>query len=255
MIVALEYDKHQYKVDLNKPIDLSIPLGDVKCFNAPDVKMKPYTNGEFVGAVKYGAPVNFFNVELNPHGNGTHTECMGHITKGQESINSSLKTFHFIAQVISVQVKRDTDSNQIITVDEIKKQYIGKFPEAIIIRTLPNHNSKLRMDYSDKNPPYLSEKAMLYLVENNVKHLLIDLPSVDKEADGGLLVGHHIFWGLNKESKSNRDREHCTITELIHIDNSIEDGMYLLNLQIAPLELDATPSKPVIFKLERNYKI
>lgn len=251
MIALIEYNKNQYKIDLNKPINLSIPLGEVKCFNAPDVKMEPYTNGEFVGSVKSGAAVNFFNVELNPHGNGTHTECIGHITKKQESINSSLKAFHFIAQLISAQVKTDIDSNQVITLEEIIKQCTSKWTEALIIRTLPNNNSKLTMDYSDKNPPYLSDEAMLYLVKNNVKHLLIDLPSVDKEDDGGLLAGHHIFWGLDKASTKNTDRTQCTITELIYVDTSIEDGIYLLNIQIAPLELDATPSKPVIYKLTK----
>ena len=251
MIAVIEHEKNQYKVDLNAPIDLSIPLGDVKCFSAPDVKIEPYTNGEFVGAVKQGAPVNFFNVALNPHGNGTHTECMGHITKEQESVNKSLKTFHFIATLISTQVKTDAASNQIITLDEIKKQCVGKLTEALIIRTLPNDDSKLTMDYSEKNPPYLSDKAMQYIVRNNVKHLLIDLPSVDKEVDDGLLIGHHTFWGLDKNSIKKQDRTKCTITELIYVDTSIKDGIYFLNLQIAPLELDASPSKPVIYRLKK----
>lgn len=251
MIVSIEHDNIEYKADLNTPINLSIPMGNVKCFHAPDVKMEPYTSGEFIGDVKEGAPVNFFNVTFNPHGNGTHTECIGHITKEQESINKCLKTFHFIATLISVEVKTDVNSNQIITLDAIKKQCNRKFTEALIIRTLPNYSSKLTADYSDKNPPYLSDEAMRYLVENNVKHLLIDLPSVDKEQDEGLLLGHHIFWGLDKESK-HTNRTNCTITELIYVDDNVEDGIYLLNLQIAPLELDATPSKPVIYRLKKN---
>ena len=249
MNVTIEYDKIQYAADLNEPLNLSISLGDVNCFNAPNVKIQPHDSGKFIGSVLSGSPVNFFNVALNPHGNGTHTECVGHITKEQESINTTLNTYHFIAQLISVAPKEDVNFNQIITLDEIVRQCPKALPEAVIIRTLPNDSSKKTMNYSGKNSPYLSDKAMLYLVANNVKHLLIDLPSVDKEADGGELIAHHIFWGLDSNTIKPEEREHCTITELIYVDNTIEDGIYLLNLQIAPLELDASPSKPVIYEL------
>jgi hypothetical protein len=40
--------------------------------------------------------------------------------------------------------------------------------------------------YSHTNPPYLEEAAALSLRKLN-KHLLIDLPSVDKEKDEGKL--------------------------------------------------------------------
>jgi hypothetical protein len=34
------------------------------------------------------------------------------------------------------------------------------------------------------------------------------------------------------------------------VPNSVEDGEYFLNLQIAPFENDATPSKPILYKIE-----
>jgi len=34
----------------------------------------------------------------------------------------------------------------------------------------------------------------------------------------------------------------------VYVPNSIEDGIYLLNLQIASFENDASPSKPVLYK-------
>ena len=244
------YKSKSYSIDFAKPLDISIPLGNVKCFNAPDVEMTPYTSGDFVGSVKAGASVNFFNVSLNPHGNSTHTECLGHITKEQESINDTLKTFHFVAQVISVFPKEDKKSGMVITLNEIVEKCYGNLPEAIVIRTLPNASSKTTMDYSDKDPAYLASDAMTFLVKKGVKHLLIDLPSVDKERDNGELKGHHIFWGLNEASANNTDRKECTITELIYVKKEIEDGMYLLNLQIAPLELDASPSKPILYKMD-----
>ena len=88
------------------------------------------------------------------------------------------------------------------------------------------------------------EEAAIYLREKGVKHLLIDLPSVDKEKDDCQLLAHHAFW--NTKGKLRMD---ATITEFIYVSNKVEDGRYFLNLQIAPFENDAAPSKPILYKI------
>jgi kynurenine formamidase len=103
---------------------------------------------------------------------------------------------------------------------------------------------KLHVNYSNTKPPYLLEEAIAYLNELQVEHLLIDLPSVDKEQDGGKLAAHHAFWQYPHNTQKNK-----TITELIYVPNEVDDGTYLLNLQIAPFENDASPSKPIIYKV------
>jgi arylformamidase len=182
-------------------------------------------------------------VFFNPHAHGTHTECFGHISNEFYSVNDALKTFFFLAEVISVKPEK-IDEDEIISEESIKKALNGKTPEAIIIRTLPNNSEKKSKHWSDTNWPFLHEKAALFLREIGVKHLLIDLPSVDKEKDEGKLLAHKAFWNYPENQ-----REDCTITELIYISNSVKDGMYLLNLQIASFHNDATPSKPVLYKL------
>ena len=84
--------------------------------------------------------------------------------------------------------------------------------------------------------------------EKGVEHLLIDLPSVDKEKDGGMLVSHRAFWDFKGKIRAN-----ATITELIYVNNRIIDGTYLLNLQVAPFENDASPSRPLLFKIEEMH--
>jgi arylformamidase len=74
--------------------------------------------------------------------------------------------------------------------------------------------------------------------------LLLDLPSVDREEDGGNLLGHKAFWQYPENPRSA-----CTITELIYVPSEVPDGDYLLNIQIASLELDVSPSKPVLYAL------
>ena len=120
----------------------------------------------------------------------------------------------------------------------------NKKREAVVIRTMPNTREKLSKQYSNTNPTYLLEEAAEFLKAKGVKHLLIDLPSVDKEQDGGELLAHNAFW--NTKGKLRLD---ATITEFIYVSNKFEDGCYMLNLQIAPFENDASPSKPILYKI------
>jgi len=251
MIIEVNLNDKKYQVNLSEPIDISIPIGQVKCFNAPGVRIEPYKDGDFIGSVNRGAPVNFYDVQLNPHGNGTHTECLGHITPAQESVNQVLKNFHFHAYLVTVPLETLDNGDQVITLDQLNPQLPTQIPSAIIIRTSPNPIEKKSKDYSGTNPPYITKDAMQLLVNLGVEHLLIDTPSVDREVDKGVLAAHHLFWGLDLDGNTlDIRRNQATITELIYVADSIEDGYYLLNLQIAPLELDASPSKPILYNLK-----
>ena len=120
----------------------------------------------------------------------------------------------------------------------------------MVIRTLPNPIDKKSKKYSHTIPPYLSEEAVRFLVEKGIKHLLIDLPSVDREEDEGRLVAHKAFWKVKDIHNVNLDaRFDATITEMIYVEDSIKDGLYLLNIQIASFENDASPSKPVLYAI------
>ena len=120
----------------------------------------------------------------------------------------------------------------------------NKKRDAIVIRTMPNTRDKFSRQYSHTNPTYLTEDAAILLKNKGVKHLLIDLPSVDKESDGGELLAHNAFWNT-----SGKLRLDATITEFIYVSNKIKDGCYMLNLQIAPIENDASPSKPILYEV------
>jgi len=112
---------------------------------------------------------------------------------------------------------------------------------------MPNDDRKLRANYSGSNPPYLHHEAAQYLVACGLQHLLLDLPSVDREEDGGQLLAHRAFWQYPEAV-----REHCTITEMIFVPSEVRDGFYFLNLQTASFDLDASPSKPVLFPMTRS---
>ena len=236
-----------YTIFVDQPIDISIPLraskDNVNAWYLPPPKIYPTKLKNWTGSVKSGAAVNFNSIEFNPHAHGTHTECLGHITEMAYSINSCLKQFLFVSEVITV-VPEKSDTDLIISEKQLRYAIGNKKREAVVIRTLPNTKDKLSRQYANSNPPYLSEAAAIYLKNKGVKHLLIDLPSVDKEKDNGQLLAHKAFWDLN-----GVPRIEATITELIYVPNTVKDGKYILNLLIAPFQNDASPSKPVLYKL------
>jgi kynurenine formamidase len=245
---------NNFEVDLSKPIDISISLSNTDenpiAWYIEKPVIEPVVFGEWIGKVSEGSSsTNFNNIYFNPHGHGTHTECLGHITKEFYSINQSLKQFFFLAELISVQPELQNE-DLVITKKQIENALNGAAPEAIIIRTLPNNSDKLSKKYSNTNPPYLSEDAAIFTRESGIQHLLIDLPSVDKEHDQGKLLAHKAFWNVQDVTSLNADaRINCTITEMIFVNDAVKDGSYLLNLQIAPFENDASPSKPILYKI------
>jgi kynurenine formamidase len=249
MIVQFTVNEQHFAADLSRPIDLSLPLlagfDTVNCFYAPLVVYEPVRMGSFVGSTAEGGVVNFFNVTLNPHGNGTHTECVGHIAKERYTIRECLRQFHFLARLISVYPQKMENGDRVITADHLKALLAPGPAEALILRTLPNGDHKRSLHYSGTNPPYLAADAVQYLVECGIRHLLIDLPSVDREEDEGRLAAHKAFW----QYPGPAVRSECTITELIYVPDAVADGDYWLNLQTASFDLDVSPSKPVIYPL------
>ncbi len=247
MQIRVHHSGQDYTVDLDQPIDISIPLisgaEGPNCFWAPPFETSPLKAGDFIGSLEAGAPVNFYNIKLNPHGNGTHTECVGHIKKGNYSINDSLKRFHFITQLITVLPQKIENDDRIVNKSQVIP-YLSKDINALIIRTQPNHPDKLNKVYSGTNPCYLDHQLVKELVERGINHLIVDLPSIDKEEDGGELLAHHAFWIEGEKIHDDR-----TITEMVFVPDSIKDGNYFLNIQITSMILDASPSKLLLYEL------
>ena len=246
MIFTIEHNGKSLRADFSSPIDISIPLKEephVSAFYLPDIKYQAVESGSFVGSVKRGGSCNVNNIFFSPHGNGTHTECIGHITTEKYSINDCLKEFFFTALLVSVTPKQQGE-DKIVTKQQLQKQIGNRKTDALLIRTLPNNESKKAKNYSGTNPPYIHHEAAALACEMGIKQLLIDLPSMDKEDDGGKLLAHRAFWNY-----PSAPRIHSTITELIYVPASVADGMYFLNLQVASFDNDASPSRPVLFAL------
>lgn len=246
MKIITSWADKTWEADLQHGYDISIPLVPGKmtpnCFYAPFFEARPYKSGDFIGSVEKGAPVNFLNLTINPHGNGTHTECAGHITALPFTIHTSLKDFHFFGELMSVYPRLMPNGDKVITRDSLEQLGRAYFTDVLIIRTLPNADDKLSKNYSGTNPPYMEEEAVRLCNEWGVKHLILDLPSVDREEDGGRLAGHKAFWQQGDEWLTDK-----TITEMVYVPDSVKDGLYLVLIAVISLETDASPSKIILY--------
>lgn len=252
MTVQFTIGKQKWSADLTKGADLSLaisPAGPQAWYVNPPA-ITPVITERFTGSVARGGSVNFYDVAFNPHGNGTHTECLGHITAEKQSVNKLFNEWMRPARLVSLQpVTLSADRSEwvkagdhVITGEQLAL-VMGTDPvDTLIIRTLPNTDNKKQINYSNTNPPYLLPEAMEVLNQFGIRHLLVDLPSVDREEDGGKLLAHHCFWNVPDDPQETK-----TITELIFVPDEIKDGIYFLNLQTAAIENDASPSRPVIY--------
>ncbi len=269
-------------------IDISIPLRfnglQPNAYGVERARSEPVRAGSLVGDTRQGGSVNFEQYTFIPHCNGTHTECVGHITNERISVRGCLTDVLIPTVLITVEPLSEPPvpllpeegwpeagvegaaggqlaGDKVISKDSLFERlasFENDIPNsafrtlhsrALIIRTLPNTDAKLTAEYGEGNiPPYFTADAMRLIVENGFKHLLVDLPSIDRIFDEGKLINHRIFWNVEEGSfETNPEtRRNATITELIYVPNEVPDGEYMLNLQIAPFDSDCSPSRPLL---------
>ena len=276
--------RYSFQTEKGMDLSISMNPNGPRAWYVEPMRIEPVRTEQFLGSVAEGGAVNFRDVYFNPHGHGTHTENVGHIIDTEVPVVNSISSSHFFAKVITLELRRKDamqgalqgsakdvlqdamqdsskdvsqdamqDSTKDVSQDASQGDWVVNEEslmgmdlnvEVLIIRTKPNDHSKVQRQYSGTNFPYLTIGAMQRIVDAGVQHLLIDLPSVDREEDGGALAAHHLFWNVPTEPNFQK-----TITELIYVPNEIADGMYVLNLQVSNFANDAAPSRPMLFDL------
>jgi len=265
--VLLSRGGRRYVADLSDPLSIAVPLDfdgvQPNHYGAPRATARPLETGSFVGDVRAGGTVNCETLSLVPHCNGTHTECIGHVTSDRIAVHEVLRGGLHIARLVSVRAEPVATSGEtadplaageepVVTARALEASLdaLPGAPEALIIRTIPNDAGKLARRYSGAAPaPYLTPEAARLLVAREVQHLVVDLPSIDRAIDGGRLVAHRTFWGLAPGARRAHDasRRDATITELAWIAPTVRDGWYMLDLQLPAFMSDAAPSRPILY--------
>lgn len=267
--LALTIGEKRYSVRSRDGYDLSIPLqfdgAQPRFFGAAPAHGETLVAGSFVGDVRRGGSCNCSTYSMTPHCNGTHTECVGHVTADRISIRDVARETFIPAQLLSVtplavELTRESSipaaqgGDTLITREALQhaaQSHDMRGCRALVIRTLPNEPEKQGRNYDAQPPAYFSAEAMKWIVAQGIDHLVVDLPSIDRAADAGHLTAHRLFWGMPPKvtDAAHATRAHATVTELAYIDNAIADGLYVLNLQVAPFSADAAPSRPFLLKV------
>ena len=272
MILRFSQNNSEYQFDTDKAISIAIDLNfnqqQPNHFGSDIATKTPLTGGDFIGDTKRGGSCNADSITLVPHCNGTHTETVNHIVHQSVPIGKNLANGLSLCQVITVKPIKSSQtkesylpelepSDHVIDLatlqaqlSDIQRDHI----HALVIRTLPNNDDKKHCIYDkDYQYAFFTHQAMSWLSQSNINHLLVDMPSVDKMYDNGQLSNHHIFWNVEPNSRLLNDDSKIerTITEMVYVEDTIKDGLYCLNLQFPAFELDAAPSRPILYPIKK----
>lgn len=267
-VVHLEHSGRRLTADLADPLPIAVPLdfgGPQPRFQgAPRASSSTLRSGSFVGDTREGGSCNCEQLTVVPHCNGTHTECLGHVTDERISVADTLRGGMHLALLLSIEpavapvAGEGSDPETIpgdllitaAALDAGRSRHPDLAPTALVLRTLPSGSDRMSRDYAGPAPaPYLTREAAAWLVAEGIEHLVLDVPSADRGDDHGRLTAHRVFFGLPPGSRRATEarRPQATITELAFIAPTVRDGWYLLDLQIPAFLSDAAPSRPLLY--------
>lgn len=269
-------------------------------FDLPFAAAAPFHAGDFTASVDSGASINCAVISsLCAHSNGTHTECVGHVLPGCVTLGGLAASFGppgglFPAVLLSVRPETLAESgddygiagegeDRVISfrsisraLDTLASRFSalhggdGVFagaPHALLaaggalcLRTIPNTSLKRSARWKGTKAPYLTPAALSLVLALGACHIAVDLPSLDREEDGGALLSHRMWWALPLKGEQNARQNtpaaeaaargaRRLITELAFFPDKCEDDIYLLNVAVAPIDMDAAPSRLTLHAL------
>jgi len=239
----------QVEVDLARPIEiarvLNFDASQPRHFGAPAATTEPFAVPGFSGSVATGASCNCNVITLIPHCNGTHTECVGHLTAERIDAHRVAPKGLVPAVLITVdptdKTQESTDpepqpGDKLVTREALESSWPRDYePQAVVIRTTDDS--------------YLTREAAEFLVARGIEHLVVNLPSIDRAHDEGRLTAHRVFFGLAPRATSAATRPQATVTEFANIPPEVPDGPYLLEIQVPAIAGDAVPSRPLLYPI------
>ena len=261
--------------DLSRPIDCSIAFqprapaaAQFQAFGLPPAR------AENLLSVERGHSVNCDVLSLCVHGSGTHVECVGHIARREYSLLEVCRDLlsPMVCLVLTVDLElipvpgSEAPPDRCITAAALDRALsacnaklgvptsdanaarspLVQHAPALAVRT--GHidaDSSVVTSFTGTNPPYFAKDAMVWVRRAGVRHLLCDLPSVDREQSGEALPAHRTFFGSDEEGA----REGRTVTEYVRLPRpqDFPDDVYVLYLGVANVDASAAPARPVLY--------
>jgi len=266
-LVAIDDDGRR-AIAFERAVDLSIPVDPGQAalaFSLPDAVSAPFRAGGFVGDVAQGGSVNCHTLSFCAHGNGTHTECVGHIVKDHVHVGDAVPYGPMPACVFTLSTTALAESGEhtdgksapddrVVTARGLDARRRAIAPRDahlfVVVLRLDDARGHAGRAWSGTNPPYFTRELCALLRAWGTHHVVVELPSLDREDDGGTVPAHHAFFGVESGARAlARAPEPRTVTELAVVPDDVTDGECLLDLQVAPIRSDAAPSRPMLLPL------
>lgn len=240
MKIEFEHGSGRVKADTSVCHSLSLSIArqdNVSCYYLDRPEFAYFESPEFSGNLSAGGSVNCEKISFYAHASGTHTECALHVSEAGFDMRHIQVPPLMLCRLISV---RPSEYGEDMVIDSAAAAIPDNAEActAVVFRTLPNPESKRHRDYSGSNPPYFAPELLTQLKAQGYRHVLTDLPSIDKESDEGKLAAHKVWFLEQGVPDVSR-----TITELIYVPDAVPDGLYALSMQFPSIQTDAVPSR------------
>jgi kynurenine formamidase len=221
----------------------------IDAFYLPTFESTPVKIHGFVGDVSAGGSCNVNLLSFTPH-NLTHIEMSSHISHHGASLDQ--RPLEFSSGILQViDISEDTTKDKLVTKRMIAKKVSSQLPFTMLgLKTsLSLRNSD--PTFSGTDPLALAPETTKFISTKykNVHTLILDLPSADKEEDGGKLLAHRNFFEIPEQGLDFTDIKHKSIVELANFDG-IEQGFYYAVVNPFKIDLDAMVLDIIIRKLE-----
>lgn len=268
--VTVSIGDRRLTADLGSPVSIAIPLDfhgpQPGAFHLPPATAGAVVAGTFVGDTRQGGSVNCETVTFCPHGNGTHTECVGHVLDDRVAVSDVLRGGLFSAALVTVgtvSLAASGDSyaapsspGDRVVSREALASAVARVPDAdrvdaLVVRVEEAARLGPITHFSGACPAYFTDQAMALLAAGRWTHLLTELPSADRDDDAGMLANHRRWWGLAADQRTlgSADPSPRTITELAWVPRDVPNGLWLLAIEVPAFVLDAAPSRPLLYPL------
>ncbi|QQG29154.1 cyclase family protein [Pectobacterium carotovorum] len=263
--IDISYCGRLHRIEHHQPVRLSsrIHLNDnpINIYGIAPASGEPLHYGSCVASVSEGGSCNATSINLVPHCHGTHTECIGHILEGEYHVAELLFEPFMAATLIRVPLQ---------FIENVKDGYNASAQKKDLVITRAAIDDALALMTSDylqalvistsvpdwlpegESAPYFTHQAMERIVALGVRHLLVDIPSIDRLHDGGRMDNHRIFWGVSYGTIMEPARVDCSVTEMIQVPQELPSGHYFLSIHLPDISGDALPSMPVLFSFSRS---
>lgn len=188
--------------------------------------------GQFIGDVRRGGSCNVDTLQYVPHGI-THLETSAHILN-PDAVPPTVKDIP-LENLSGIVYLMDlshlgTQKGESIPRDVVREK-LEKITLPVSMLALKTRASLLPQAYDFSGKDFLSlapETAKVihdYRSPNRIDCLILDLPSIDPESDGGKLSAHRNFFGLPLPGIEVEDREKRALVELAWF-GGLEEGYY-----------------------------